>query len=103
MLANAGVGAQGSSAELSGPPAGPGRAGYGAVGCVGEAAGRALARDRPKQGECGWARRAAARGREIGKEGRECWAEGEKKGGPSGQMRERFSSSSFFFKILFYF
>jgi len=32
------------------------------------------------------------RGREIGKEGRECWAEGEKKGGPSGQMRERFSS-----------
>ena len=29
MLANAGVGAQGSSAELSGPPVGPVRAGYG--------------------------------------------------------------------------
>ena len=70
--------------------------GRGAVGCGGEVAGQALARDRPKQGECGWARRAAARGQEIGKEGRECWAEGEKKGGPSGQMRERFSSSSFF-------
>ena len=66
----AGVGAPGSSAELSGPPARPGRAGCGAVGCVGEAAGRALARDRPKQGECGWAAsRPSGAGRKEGKEG----------------------------------
>ena len=69
------------------------------MGCVGEAAGRALARDRPKQGECGWARRATARGQEIRKEGKgwNAGTKGEKKGGPSGQMREgRFSSSSSF-------
>jgi len=51
VLANAGVGAQGSSAELSGPPAGPVRAG------CGKEEGR-------KVHELGQQSRPSARGRE---------------------------------------
>ena len=54
--------------------------------------------------ECAWADQQASRP-SGGEKGRNCWAEGEKKGGPSGQMREgRFSSFFLFFsKSLFYF